>query len=164
MRQISNVQWRMSNVLRPLPRSYCVSNNVVHGELDELRTLLAAALALGPNVGEAPFDVRDFASAELVLQIEVLRNQRLDLVPDRGTVGFAGCSIGTLLRPRVGFQSEQLSDELRAHAVALVQLLHHIELHGQLRDLHPVLVEGLVIRILRNTIDYEDWLVRPSAR
>src|SRR3954464_360584 len=102
---------------RPLAGSYRISNDVVHRELDELRTLVVAALALGPDVGESPLDVPDFAGTELIFQIEVLRNQRLDLVADRGTVGFAGCSIGALLRPRVGFESEHLADELCARAV-----------------------------------------------
>ena len=67
----------------PLPRAHGVAQDVVDGELDELRTLVAPPLALGAHLSEPPLDVSDFERAQPVFEIEMLRDQGLDLRADR---------------------------------------------------------------------------------
>src|SRR5882762_10229216 len=55
-----------------------VAHDVVDGELDELRALVAPALAFSAHICEPSLDIGDFARAQLVLEIEVLRDERLD--------------------------------------------------------------------------------------
>src|ERR1700752_4198035 len=47
------------------------------------RALRAPALSSAPQVREPPLDVRNFQRAQLVLDIEVLRDVGLDLLADR---------------------------------------------------------------------------------
>src|SRR6266516_5636194 len=127
-------------IIRPLPRAHSIAHDIVDGELDELGSLLAPPLALGTHVREASLDVSNLPRAQLVLEIEVLRDEGLDLLADGRAIGFGRRSIGTLLSARIGLQPEHLADKLRAKAVALAQFLNHVELDRELRDLHPVLV------------------------
>src|SRR5205809_2384926 len=107
----------------PLPRAHGVAHDVVDGELDEVRTLVAPPLALGAHLDEPPLDVSDFERPQLVFEIEVLCDQRLDLLADHGPAGFRRRTIPSLLRPRIGFQPKHLPDELRTDTVATVQFL-----------------------------------------
>src|ERR1700694_279036 len=118
-----------------------VPDDVVHRPLHELRSLVAPPLRLGAHFGEPPLDVGHLEGAELVLDIEVLRDQRLDPRTDGGAHGFGnGGPIGALLGAGVGLEPEHAGHELRAHGVAPHQVLKHVELHGQARDFHPVRV------------------------
>src|SRR6266849_3261763 len=103
-----------------LSRPDCVPDDVVHGELDELRSLLAPALALSADVRQAPLDVGDLQAPQLVFNIEMLRDQGFDPLADRGTIGFRCRPIGTLLCPCIGFEPEHFTDKLRTDAVAPV--------------------------------------------
>src|SRR6266508_861635 len=102
--------------------------------------------------------------AQLVLEIEVLRDESLDLRTDCRTAGFGGGAVCALLRARVCLESKHLADKLRSHAVALTELLHHVELDGELRDLHPVLVlrrwprDGLLERT-QDAVHHVDRLI-----
>src|ERR1044071_9690312 len=136
-----------------------VPDNVVDRKLDELSPLLAPPLALGTHVDESPLDVGDLERAELILHIEMLRDQGLDLRTDCGPAGFGSDAICTLLGARMCFQPKHLSDELRPDAIAPAELLNHVELDRELCDLHAVLVLRWRTRNRHAIEDYDRLIV-----
>ena len=78
-----NGHWTL--IIRPLPGSNSVAHDVVYGELDELRAVIPSALILRTHVREPALDVRHLERAQLILQIEMLRDQGFDLLADSGT-------------------------------------------------------------------------------
>src|SRR5256885_351771 len=94
--------WTFARSARLL-RSDGVPDYVVDGKLDELRALVAPALSLGAHIRQPPLDVGHLERAQLIFQVEMLRDQRLDLLADRGTARLRRYAIGALLRPRIGF-------------------------------------------------------------
>src|SRR5882672_3237670 len=130
------------HVQRPsLLGSSRVPDDIVHGPLHELDALVDAPLRLGPCLGQTPLDILHLEGTQLVLDVEVAADQRLELRPKRGALCVVGAAICPLRLPRIRLEPEHLRHELGADAVASHQVLDHVELHGQLRDFDPVLVE-----------------------
>ena len=126
----------------------------------------APALRLRAHVRESPLDVGNLQPAQLVLQIEVLRDERLDLFADCGMVGLGRTAVGALLRTRVCLESKHFAYELRADAITPIQVLHHPELDRQLSHFRPVLVverSGRQAR-LRHSVYHYQRLVLPADR
>src|SRR5204863_1599507 len=153
-----------SHAVSPSVRPDRIPDDIVHRELDKLRPLVDPALTLGAHLGESALDVGDLAGAQLVFEIEMLRNQCFDLAANGGAPCFRRDAVGSLLRARVRFEPKHLADELRAHAVTLAEFLYHVELHCQLCDLAPVLTKGLVRGVLWDPIDDQDRLIRRFRR
>ena len=59
-----------------------IPDDVVHRPPHELEPLLDPALRLRPDVGEAPLDVGDLEAPQLVLDVEMMADQRLELAAD----------------------------------------------------------------------------------
>src|SRR5260370_29715488 len=110
----------------PLSRQNGIAHDVVDGKLDELRALVAPALSLGAHVREPALDVRDLKRTQLVLKVEMLRDQRLDPRSDRRTGAIRCRAIVALLRARVRLEPEHLSHQLRAHRVAPRDILKYV--------------------------------------
>src|SRR5881409_1951089 len=91
-------------VERPLSGADRVPDDVVHRELDEFCPLLAPTLALRADLGQPAPDVGNLQRAQLVFEIEVLCDQRLDFGANGGTRGLGSATVGSLLRACVGFQ------------------------------------------------------------
>ena len=102
----------------------------------------------------------------MILKIEVLRDQRLDLLADCCTVRLRRTAVGALLRTRVGLESKHLAYELRADAITPIQVLHHPELDRQLTHLGPVLVAEPSARQarLRHSVYHDERLVLSADR
>src|SRR5256885_9895118 len=107
--------WTFARSARLL-RSDGVPDYVVDGKLDELRALVAPALSLGAHIRQPPLDVGHLERAQLILEIEMLRDQRLDLLADRGSPRFGCYPIGALLGSCICFQPKHLPHDLRADA------------------------------------------------
>src|SRR5438105_9226495 len=97
------------------------------------------ALSLGAHVREPPLNISYLQGTKLVLDVEVRRDERLDLLADCRAIGLRRSAIGALLRTRVGFKPKHLAYELRADAITAIQVLHHPELDRQLTHFGPVL-------------------------
>src|SRR5438105_9269694 len=98
------------------------------------------ALSLGAHVREPPLNISYLQGTKLVLDVEVRRDERLDLLADCRAVGLGRTPVGALLRARIGLESKHFADELRANAITAIQVLHHPELDRQLTHFGPVLV------------------------
>ena len=76
----------------PLLRAQRIAHDVLDGKLDELRALVAPALILSAHVRESSFDIGDLQPAQSILQIEVLRDERLDLLSDWRAIFPTSCA------------------------------------------------------------------------